>query len=97
MKKYFFGWENIKQVLIDLYETWSSKDSKLSSKRIERTAFTVVSILMTVGCFIYLWIHQILTAMDTIMLNGSMLLAAGYNMSQTQKEKKEIRIEDGKE
>jgi len=52
---------------------------------------------MTIGCFIYLWIHQILTATDTLMLTGSLLLAAGYNMSQTQKEKKEIREDDGKD
>lgn len=94
-KKYFFGWENIKTVIKDLYETWSAKTSKLSSKRIERTVFTVTAVGLTIGCFIYLWIHQQLTATETVILTGSLLIAGGYNMSQTQKEKKDNGLTEG--
>lgn len=89
MKKYFFGWENIKIVLKELYMTLSSHKSFLSSKRIERLVLSVSAISIVLGTFIYLIIENKLTSTDAIMLAGTLFVAAGYNMSQTQKEKKE--------
>ncbi len=89
--KDFFLWPiaKIKMILNDLYETWSNKDSKLSSKRIERTLFTATSVGISVGTFIFLYTHDRLTSMDCTVIITPLLIAAGYNMSQTQKEKKE--------
>lgn len=89
MSKCFLGWENIKSVIRDLYETWSNKDSRLSSKRIERTAFTATSIFMTIGCFVYLWQKGTLVATDIVVLTTPLLVAGGYNLNQSQKEKKD--------
>jgi uncharacterized membrane protein YoaK (UPF0700 family) len=92
MKKYFFGWENIKNFIKDIYETLSSKPSKLSSKRLERLALSISAISIIMGAFIYLMVEDKLTSGDAVMLSGTLFVAAGYNMSQTQKEKqKEIK------
>ena len=88
MKKYFFGWENIKKLVKELYNTLSSKPSHLSSKRIERMILSAGAVAITLGTWIYLMIKNTLTATDAIMLAGTLFVAAGYNMSQTQKEKK---------
>ena len=87
--KYFFGWENIKKIVKDLYDTLSSKHSFLSSKRLERLAFTTTTLGLIIGTFIYLIVKSTLTSTDTIMLISPLLLAAGYNLAKGEKEKKD--------
>ena len=94
MKKYLFGWENIKSFVKEVYATLGAEPSKLSSKRLERLALSVTAIGIVLGTFIYLMVEDKLTSTDSIMLSGTLFVAAGYNMSQTQKEKKQERQED---
>lgn len=91
MKKWLFGWSNIKTFIKEIYATLSSSPSKLSSKRLERAALSISAIVIIMGTFIYLVVEDKLTSGDACMLGGTLFVAAGYNMSQTQKEKK---IED---
>lgn len=86
--KYFFGWENIKKIIKDLYQTFSNNKSFLSSKRIERFAFTAVALGIVIGSFVYLVKSDKLTATDSIILITPLLVAAGHNMIQTEKGKK---------
>lgn len=86
--KYFFGWENIKRVIKDIYYTLSSKASFLSSKRLERALFTLTSVGLIISCFIYLAVKGILTASDTIILISPLLIAAGYNLAKGENNKK---------
>lgn len=84
----FLGWNNIKKVIKDLYNTLSAKTSFLSSKRVERFLFTITSILLIDGTFIYLVHKGTLTSTDTIILISPLLVAAGYNLDKTEKAKK---------
>lgn len=85
----FFGWNNIKKVIKDLYATLSAHKSYLSSKRLERFVFTIAVLAMELGAFVF-FIHKgTLTSTDVVMLITPLLLAAGYNMSQTEKAKKD--------
>lgn len=88
--KYIFGWDNIKTVLKEVYATLGSEPSKLSSKRLERLALSVSAISIVIASFVYLVVEDKLTATDGVMLSGTLFVAAGYNMSQTQKEKKDV-------
>lgn len=92
--KMFFGWENIKKVVKDIYDTFSSKKSFLSSKRLERFALVSVGLTIILGTFIFLVSKGTLTATDAIMLAGLLLTAAGYNLTQTEKSKKDSEDKD---
>lgn len=94
MKKYLFGWDNIRTFVKEVYATLGASPSKLSSKRLERVALSVTAIAIIGGTFIYLMVEDKLTSGDSVMLAGTLFVAAGYNMSQTQKEKK---VEDIKQ
>lgn len=85
----FFGWKNIKKVAKDIYETFSSKKSFLSSKRLERFALVSISLTIILGTVIFLAAKGTLTATDALMLAGLLLTAAGYNLTQTEKAKKD--------
>lgn len=87
-------WDNIKKVGFEWLKTLSSKQSFFSSKRLERFAFIGVTLLLTVGCFIYLVVKGTLTSGDTVFLTTPLLLAAGFNMTKTEAAKKEIKEED---
>lgn len=93
--KYFFGWENIKKVIKDLYDTLSSKHSFLSSKRLERFAFVSTSLSIVIGTFVFLIVAGTLTATDAIILISPLLLAAGYNLAKGEKGKKDETVDKG--
>lgn len=86
MKKYFFGWSNIKFVITELGNMYSNKDSYFSKKRIESgIGFAVAQYGM-----IYFLVENIakLTTSDIALWAGVEFAVAGYIINQIQKEKK---------
>jgi len=85
MKKYFFGWTNIKFVIREFINIYSNRDSFFSKKRIESSiAFFVAQS----GLIMFLFIH--LATMTTLDITGWAAIEfgiAGYTVSQIQKEK----------
>jgi hypothetical protein len=85
-KKYFFGWTNIKWLITELINMYSSKPSYFSKKRIESgIAFIVAQWGMI---FFLLEKHADLTMTDLIMWAGVEFAISGYMVHQIQKEKK---------
>ena len=85
MNKYFFGWENIKYVLKQIYYTFSNKPSELSRKRIESCALFVSALSCVLAWFIYHF--KTLTYAEMIAVTGTLFIYAGYTMKVMQKEK----------
>ena len=82
----FFGWENIKWLIREITNMYSSKDSFFSKKRIESgVAFAVAQWGMI---FFILEKHSSLTMTDLIMWAGVEFAISGYIIHQIQKEKK---------
>jgi hypothetical protein len=70
----------------ELWSTLSTKDSLLSSKRIERMVFTVTVVTIT-------WIANMYnlgkwSSTDHVITLTPLLLAAGYNVIQERRDKK---------
>lgn len=85
-KKFFFGWENIKWVIREIGNMYSSKPSYFSKKRIESgVAFLVAQFGMI---FFLIEKHSDLTMTDLIMWAGVEFAISGYMIHQIQKEKK---------
>lgn len=84
-KDYFFGWNNIKKLIIEVLKMYSNKPSFFSYKRFQ----------MGVAFFLYtqgsLWaLSNIVQSMgDFVIWAGLNLTIAGYTLNQVQKEKKE--------
>lgn len=79
---------NIKKGAFELLKTLSSKTSFFSSKRLERFNFVILTDIIVIGTFIYLIYAKTLTALDAVILITPLLVAAGFNMKQTEKAKK---------
>ena len=86
-KKYFFGWENFKKVIIEFTKIYSGgQKSFFSKKRIESgIAFIVAQWGMI---FFLLENHQKLTSTDMAIWAGVEFAVAGYIINHIQKEKK---------
>ena len=79
-------WNKIKYMFSELWSTLSTKDSLLSSKRIERMVFTVTVVTIT-------WIANMYnlgkwSSTDHVITLTPLLLAAGYNVIQERRDKK---------
>lgn len=74
-------------MVVELINTLSNKKSLISSKRIERCIFTTTVICSVISCIIYEIVQDKLTALEVTILTGPLLIAAGFNMNHTQKEK----------
>jgi hypothetical protein len=72
--------------LRDLYNTFSSEKSFLSSKKIERSLF-VTSILAMYWTFFILVVLKA-TITDFILFISPLFIAAGFNLLQSEKNKK---------
>lgn len=95
MKKYFFGWSNIKWVIREFYSIFTSKSTFFSKKRMESgIAFIVAQFGM-----IYFLVKNVSTmnTYDICIWAATEFAVAGYMINQIQKEKKEIRTEDDSE
>jgi hypothetical protein len=70
----------------ELYYTWSNEKSFLSSKKIERSIFVLTILAMY-------WTYFLLVVLkasigDFILFISPLFVAAGFNLIQTEKEKK---------
>ena len=87
MKKYFFGWTNIKWVVKEFIKIYSNEDSYFSKKRIESgIAFAVGQWGMI---FFLLEKYQVMSGTDFSIWAGIEFAISGYVISQIQKEKKD--------
>jgi hypothetical protein len=81
----FFGWENIKWVIREIGNMYSSKKSYFSKKRIESgMAFIVAQWGMV---FFLLEKHAEMTQSDLALWAGIEFAVSGYIINQIQKEK----------
>jgi len=85
MKKYFFGWTNIKWFIKEIGNLYTGKDSYFSKKRVESgIAFIIVQWGM-----IYFIVQNISTmsTSDVVLWAGVEFAISGYMLNQIQKEK----------
>ena len=85
-KKWFFGWTNIKWLIKELINLYTTKDSFFSKKRIE----SGIAFIIGQWGMIYFLTKNIdkLTTSDITLWAGLEFAIAGYIVSQIQKEKK---------
>jgi hypothetical protein len=82
----FLGWENIKWLIREIGEMYSSRKSYFSKKRIESgMAFIVAQWGMV---FFLLEKHASMTSSDLALWAGIEFAVSGYIINQIQKEKK---------
>ncbi|MCC7514522.1 MAG: hypothetical protein IT212_07500 [Bacteroidia bacterium] len=81
----FFGWGNIKKLLIELLKTFSNEKSFLSSKRINRFLFLITGLSLSI--FIIIYNRGKWGALECMIVIGALFGYAGYEMTKTQKEK----------
>jgi hypothetical protein len=92
LKKYFFGWGNIKKGITELIRIYSHKPSFFSKKRIESgVAFMIAQWGMV---FFVLKKYPDLTMTDIIMWATIEFGISGYILHQIQKEKKTEQTTD---
>jgi hypothetical protein len=85
-KKYFFGWTNIKKLITEIINIYSTKPSFFSKKRIESgIAFIVAEWGMV---FFMLKKYPDLTMTDIVMWATIQFTISGYILHQIQKQKK---------
>lgn len=88
MKKYFFGWENVKWFFKELFKMYSDKPSFFSKKRVDS------GIAFAIGQFGMLyWLmnnHTKLTASDIALWAAVEFAICGYMVNLIQKQKTTI-------
>lgn len=86
VKKYFFGWSNIKWFIKEMLKIYSSQDGFFSKKRVESG---IAFIIAECGMIFFL-IHKYdaLSMTDFAIWAGIQFAVAGYMVTQIQKEKK---------
>lgn len=85
MKKYYFGWTNIRWFISEVGKIYSSKSSFFSKKRIE----SGIAFIISQWGMVY-WLlkkHDVMTTTDFVMWAGLEFAVAGYIVHQIQKEK----------
>lgn len=85
MKKYYFGWTNIRWFISEIGKIYSSKHSFFSKKRIE----SGVAFLISQWGMVY-WLltkSDVMNTTDFAIWAGIELAVAGYILNQIQKEK----------
>lgn len=86
MKKYFFGWSNIKWFFREIMNLYSGTDSYFSKKRIESGIAFMVG---QWGMIFFLQQNiQSMTASDIVLWAGVEFTISGYMLNHIQKEKK---------
>jgi hypothetical protein len=86
-KKYFFGWTNLKWLIKELIEVYSSKPSYFSKKRLE----SGLAFITAQWGMIYWLIKNVeaISASELAIWAGIEFAVAGYMVNQIQKEKKD--------
>ena len=85
MKKYFFGWANIKWFIKEIAALYSGKNSYFSKKRIE----SGIAFIIGQWGMIYFIMQNISTmsTSDIVLWSGVEFAISGYMLNQIQKEK----------
>jgi len=85
MKKYFFGWTNIKWFIKEITALYSGKNSYFSKKRIE----SGIAFIIGQWGMIYFIMQNISTmsTSDIVLWSGVEFAISGYMLNQIQKEK----------
>ena len=85
--KWFFGWSNIKWLIIEIMNIYSNKYSYFSKKRIE----SGIAFGISQWGMIYFLLNKIplLTMTDFAIWAGMEFAISGYIITQIQKEKKD--------
>lgn len=85
MKKYFFGWTNIKWFIKEIAALYSGKNSYFSKKRIE----SGIAFIIGQWGMIYFIMQNISTmsTSDIVLWSGVEFAISGYMLNQIQKEK----------
>lgn len=86
MKKFFFGWENIKKFFKELVLTLTGKESRFSQKKII-TYLVDISMLITSLVYMY-YKRSTMTAGDHCMIVGMWLTKGVSNVYMSQSDKK---------
>lgn len=85
MKKYFFGWSNIKWFLVELLKVASNQPSFFSKKRLE-SGFAFFVLIW--GCIFWLVMkYTSMTTSDFVIWSAVPALIAGYSISMIEKAK----------
>jgi hypothetical protein len=79
--------------LRDFYRTFSNEKSFLSSKKIERSLFVTTILAMYWTYFILVVLKATIT--DFILFISPLFIAAGFNLLQSEKNKKNEKINPG--
>ncbi len=90
-----FNKDNIKRLISEWIKTFSQRASFFSSKKIERFVFGSAYLSF---CYLYIGFaiyNKTFTAMDVTLIGSPLLLAAGYNLAKTEKEKSENKETNG--
>ena len=90
-KKYFFGWNNIKWVIKESVNIYSSKKSFFSKKRIE----SGIAFVIAQWGMIFFLLENInkMSTSDLFIWAGIEFAVSGYIINQIQKEKKQEESE----
>jgi ascorbate-specific PTS system EIIC-type component UlaA len=90
-KKYFFGWNNIKWVIKEAVNIYSSKKSFFSKKRIE----SGIAFVIAQWGMIFFLLENInkMSTSDLFIWAGIEFTVSGYIINQIQKEKKQEESE----
>ena len=87
VKKYFFGWTNIKWIIREFVAMYSNTDSYFSKKRFE-SSIAFLSGIGIILCNIYY--HRTTITNSEVLANAVILFSiAGYTVSKIQSEKKD--------
>lgn len=95
MKKWFFGWTNLKWFISEIGKIYSSKPSYFSKKRIE----SGVAFIIGQWGMVYYAIKNFeeMTSSDIALWAGIEFAIAGYMVTQIQREKKTEEIIEAEE
>lgn len=91
LPKLFFGWSNLKKLLIEVFYTLSADKSKLSAKRLTMfVANSSVICLTWVFILAMLWLGK-LTATDFVISISPMVGIGAYNLSKAESAKDKLK------
>ncbi len=85
-RKYFFGWENLKWLVVEVRNVYSNQPTFFSKKRIESS----LAFMSGLWGMIYFLVKkvEVMTTTDLVLWSAVLFGMAGYTVSQIQKEKK---------
>lgn len=85
---------SMKKLFKEFLMTFSQRKSLVSSKKIERFSFIAAVHIICLGTFIHMFLHDTVSATESVILITPLLVAAGFNLVQTEKEKQSNKKEN---